>query len=610
MVLAATVTAFLPVLGNDFVAFDDDAVLLENERFRGFSPAHLYWMLTSVTLGHWQPLTWLSYALDHRFWGMDPRGFHATSLALHAGSALALYMVLRRLLRLGVGGALVEPAAALSCGLAALAWSVHPLRVESVAWATERRDVLSGLFWLLAIAAYLRAVDPGPVGRSRPNGLVLAIACTALSLLAKSWGMTLFAVLLVLDVHPLRRWRAGARARVLVEKLPFAALGIATAVVVWRGVREYMPGVGTHGVGERVAQAAYGLCFYLWKTLAPRALVPMYEFREALDPLALPYLACVLAVVGFTALTWTLRRRWPSGLAAWVAYAVILSPVLGITQAGPQIAADRYAYLAMLPWSAVLAGTAYRLARASVSPAVRGLAATAAAGVLLGLGVATARQSRVWASTETLWSHAVSVAPDNAFARANLAGILLRTGRIDEAREQVAALAAQVAARPDDRGAAIQLGVAQGSLALLALREGRGDDAIALLEQAIVHNPQDARLRITIAAAYVDRGDVDRAMAAWEAALERSRVDAATRGAMGRKLLERERGVEAERVLRPALDLAPDDPVLRTNLGVALWQQQRRSDAIAQWRETLRRHPDDRDARELLERVQAAPAAP
>ncbi len=609
LVGAVTFAVFLPTLENGFVDFDDDTVLLTNERFRGLTPSHLRWMLTSVTLGHWQPLTWLSFALDHHLWGLDPAGYHLTSLLLHVASAMLLTGLLVALVRRAVAPPVAERTLRVCAALAALAWSIHPLRVESVAWATERRDVLSGLFWLLTIAAYLGATGAPDTTALRRRGLFLAaVACCALSLLAKAWGMTLFAVLLVLDGYPLRRWQPGRRIHLLLEKLPFAALGVAAAVVAGYAQRDYMPGTEAHALGERGAQASYGLCFYLGKSLVPRALVPLYEFRDALDPTVAPYAWCVAAVVGITASLWALRGRWPAGLAAWAAYALILSPVLGITQAGPQIAADRYSYLAMLPWSAVAAGGGYRLATAALPPLVTRLAATAALCILVALGMLTVRQLPAWRDTASLWAHAVAVAPDNAFARANLAGALLRLGRPAEATAQVDALATLVATDPNHRTAALQLGVATGSLALLALEEGRIADARALLERAIALNPQDGRLRLTLAAAALDQGDVAQGMAQFRAALTRSRVGPEVRGAIARKLLERDRGREAEEILRPAVEMAPDDAALRINLGVALWQQGRRPDAIAEWRETLRRHPGQPDARDLLDRVEATGA--
>src|SRR5262249_49731176 len=194
-VALVTAAVFLPSLENGFVDLDDEYNLLENSMYRGFAPAQLRWMFTSFHLGPWQPLSWLSLAADHAFWGLDPHGYHLTNLVLHAASAALLFVLARRLLlRAGLSDVAAEGGAALG----ALLWALHPLRVESVAWATERRDVLSGFSFLLALLAY--TLPPERAGR-----LPAALAAAALALLAKASTMVLPVVLVALDVYPLRR---------------------------------------------------------------------------------------------------------------------------------------------------------------------------------------------------------------------------------------------------------------------------------------------------------------------------------------------------------------------------------------------------------------------
>src|SRR5437762_1762540 len=194
-VAAVTALAFLPILQNGFVDFDDAEGLVVNTWIRGLGPANLRWMLTTFHLGHWQPLAWLSFALDYRLWGLDARGFHLSGLLLHAANAGLLAVLAERLLACADVPAGRRLAGAVT---AALLWSVHPLRVESVAWATERRDVLSGFFFLATLLAYV----PGP---GRPPRIGWALAGTALTLASKASGMVLPALLVLLDVYPLRR---------------------------------------------------------------------------------------------------------------------------------------------------------------------------------------------------------------------------------------------------------------------------------------------------------------------------------------------------------------------------------------------------------------------
>src|SRR2546427_7291002 len=364
LVALVTFAAFLPALQNQFVSFDDDKNFLDNPHYRGLAWTHLRWMWTTH-LGHYIPLTWMTLGLDYLLWGMNPVGYHLTSLLLHAANAVVFFFVVRRLLT----RALPSPserghALAVSAGFAALVFAIHPLRVESVAWATERRDVLSGLFYLLTILMYLRACERGARGR---RWYWLSVAVFGCALLSKSMVVNLPVVLLILDVYPLRRlggaigwWSEPAR-RVYVEKIPFvllAAAASAVALMAQLSKSAIVSVVQLSGLG-RLAVSMYGLSFYLWKTGAPVNLSPLYELPPTVNPWAPPVLLSYGLVLAITAIVLALRRRVPGLPAAWVAYIVVLLPVLGIFQSGPQIAADRYTYLAGLGW-AILAGAGDR----------------------------------------------------------------------------------------------------------------------------------------------------------------------------------------------------------------------------------------------------------
>jgi protein O-mannosyl-transferase len=400
--------AFLPALPGEFLNWDDDRNFVENLHYRGLGPAQLGWMLTTTHMGHWIPLTWLTLGLDHTLWGMDPRGYHLTSLLLHAGAALALYALALRLLRL----ALAPPpcAARLGAAAAALLFAVHPLRVESVAWITERRDVLSGLFYILTLIAYLKAVDAGP---RRPGWYWTSVALFAGAVLSKSITMTLPVILVILDVYPLRRlggargWRVRA---VWEEKLPFVALSAAAAAVALTAVASLgnLHSLTALGLPVRLVLAIYGVAFYLFKTLLPVGLSPLYPM--AVDVSWWHF----AAAIGGSALALAARRRCPALTAAWLAYLITLGPVSGIFQNGPQVAADRYSYLAGLGW-AVLAGAAVVRGRAaSLVRAAAGLA-------ILALAALTWQQAAVWRDSVALWQHAAAVHPESRAAQANLA---------------------------------------------------------------------------------------------------------------------------------------------------------------------------------------------
>jgi hypothetical protein len=269
-----------------------------------------------------------------------------------------------------------------------------------VAWISERRDVLSASFYLGTIVAYLRACEEGS---RRWHGI--AIGCFVASLLSKAWGMTLPAVLLVLDAYPLRRLRDGAaRAQALRVMIPYAALALgagALAAAAQASVPE-MRTLSEHGPLARMAQAAWGLCFYIWKTVLPVGLSPLYLLERPLDAVAPWYLAAGAAVVAVTTVLVAARRRAPALLAAWVAYVVTVSPVLGFLQTGPQIAADRYTYLACIPWAVLAAAGLVRAGRPAWG---------CAAAIVCLLGVLAFRQTLVWHDSFALWNHALALDP-------------------------------------------------------------------------------------------------------------------------------------------------------------------------------------------------------
>ena len=348
-VAALTCLVFLPALDGRFLPWDDESNLVANRAWRGLGPSQLGWMLTSFHKGHWIPVTWLSFAVDYLVWGMDPRGYHLTNVLIHGANAGLVCLLVMRLLETatGVGGtARLAGAAA-----AALAFALHPLRVE-----TERRDVLSAFFFLLAILAYLRAVREESLWRSGWSWL--ALGAFALSLGSKSMAVSLPVVLLVLDAYPLGRVSAGAWRARLLEKAPFALLSLLAAAIAMVAVRSggSVSSLGDLGVAQRLAISGYSVVFYLWKTLLPTGLSPLYELPLDLDPGSPMYRLSLTLVAAITIAALLLRRRWPWLLAVWAAYIVMLLPVVGIAHNGPQIAADRYTYLPCLPWALLLGG--------------------------------------------------------------------------------------------------------------------------------------------------------------------------------------------------------------------------------------------------------------
>ena len=412
LLLAAAVFAcFCPVLWGQFVNWDDDANFLENPNYRGLSPAHLRWMFTTTHMGNYQPLTWLTLGLDHAIWGMNAGGYHFTNLLLHLTSTILFYYFLLLLLERAAPD---RPAARWPAAIGALFFGIHPLRVESVAWATERKGVLCVMFVMISLAAYLRMDREERLGRPGRRWLAISVAAFACSLFSKILGIMLPVALLAFDVYPLRRFVPGRRGKILIEKLPYLAAslvaGLATiSAVESAGVARSAQEI--HPVA-RVEEAAYGLCFYIWKTALPFGLSPLYPASrpEDFNPWAVPLLISVALVAAAFSAAAVLRRRHPALVAALFCHAVLLLPVLRLNFDAPQLVADRYAYLACLPWAALLAVLTERSGRPF---------RLAAGAVLVALGALSFLQTRVWNDSISLWTQALKVDAANTFAYNN-----------------------------------------------------------------------------------------------------------------------------------------------------------------------------------------------
>src|SRR5438876_229803 len=561
LIALVTVVPFLPTLDNQFVNWDDDDNLVENPQYRGLGWTHLRWMWTTSHIGHYAPLTWMTFGLDYLFWGLKPVGYHLSNLLLHAANAAVFYLLALRIL----GSALQGPrergnvGLAASAAFAALLFAIHPLRVESVAWATERRDVLSGLFYLLALLAYLRAGEQGERGRSgywASGGLLVR------ALFAKSMAVSLPVVLLILDVYPLRRlggargwWGEPAR-RIYLEKIPFVLLALAASggAFIPQIEGRNMPSLDELSVLGRLAVSAYGLRFYLWKTVFPVSLSPLYELRGQ-DPLALPFLLSYGVVPGVTALALILRHRLPGLPAAWLAYVVILLPVLGIFQNGPQIAAERYTYLAGLGW-ALLASAGMLAAWRRRSFLVTGLAVV----LLLGFGTLTWNQVRVWHDSEKLWSHAVAIDPGSSIGQLSLGLALARQGKLAEAVEHYEQA---LRLEPDHADAHSNLGAA-------LVRQGKLAEAIEHYQQALRVKPDHADAHTNLGEALAQQGKLDEAIEHYRRALEIRPESADAHNDWGLALARQGKLVEAMKHYQQAVELRPSFTEAHSNLVNAL----------------------------------------
>ena len=616
LVVAAAFVAFLPTLEAGFVNWDDDVNLTNNANFRGLGWANLRWMLTTTLLGNWIPLTWLSLGLNYALGGMNPFGYHLVNVLVHAMGAGVFFLVARRLLASAFAPPhpAVSPSGnegdvqslggwpiALGAALAALVFAVHPLRVESVAWITERRDVLCTLFYMVAVLAYVRGVEGG---RGLGGGWrVAALAAFAASLLSKSMAMTLPLTLVILDCYPLRRQALGWR-RLAREKLPFAVLGAlgALGALVFVSLRLTWTGLETHGLTARVAMAAYSFWFYLWKFAWPAGLSPLYELPARVDPFEPRFLGPILAVLAITVALICLGRRWPAGLAAWMQSLIVLAPVSGLVHSGYQLAYDRYSDLSGLGFALLMGGgLAWVLRMQEAGRIRRPVTAAVLAGSLLlaaGLGVGAWGQSHVWHDSESLWRSAIDADPRCMICRNNLGTAVLAAGRHGEAE---AAFRTAIALRPDRVAPWSNLGT---TLA----RQGRYDEAGVAFARAVDLSqgqfPDVANL-----------GRIHVVKERWAEAIPLLRranaiqpgvhaVRESLRTALrnhGAALATAGRSADAEALFRQGLDLG-DDPALLLELGGVVLEQGRVREALDLLERARQMRPRDPQSRAWLAR--------
>ena len=593
LVCLAVILTFLPALRNDFVNWDDRFNILHNDNYRGFDWPRLVWMFSTFHAGHYHPLTWMSLAFDHALWGTAPLGYHLTSLLLHTANALLFYFIALRLLSVSPSAPSrpADPAPRLAAALAALLFALHPLRVESVAWATERRGVLSAFFYLSSILAYLTARSSGAKTR-RWTGL--SLAAFALALLSKVSVLTLPFVLIILDIFPLRRlhgppysWLSDNRRKVLLEKLYYLVPAFICGVI---GIFAQSQADAIRPAAEQTPAAhfflpMFSLAFYLLKTIWPVNLSPLYERAVPFDPWSAPFIFSAVVVLSVTAGAIALRRRRPGLAAGWAYYLLTALPVSGIIMYGDQLAADRYTYISGLAWPLLVSAGALK-ARDFMPAAGRRMMTLFFCGALALLSFLTLGQIRIWHDSESLWRQALSVNPRSGVAHENLGEILLERGQKDAAAGQYLLA---LAANPNLPGP-------HNNLGNILLRRGKPVEAIAHYRQALLADPLFADAHLNWGAALAGQGRPAEAVRHYQKALEISPLFAQAHLNLGAALGNLGRPAEAAEHLRKALKLLPGSAEIHFNLGLALEGQGLPQEATEHYREALRLRPDDMEA--------------
>jgi Flp pilus assembly protein TadD len=537
----ATLAVFWRTTQASFITADDGVYVTANPTVQaGLTGPGVRWAF-GFRDGNWIPLTWLSLMLDAGIAGTDPRVFHATNLVLHLASVLVLFAALTQMTgRLG------------RSWFVALLFAIHPLHVESVAWVAERKDVLSGLFFMLGLLAW-RAYA------RRPNGVRYAwvAAAAAAGLMAKPMLVTLPFMLLLLDLWPLAR--PLSLRRLIQEKIPLLALSAASAVLTVEAQRGAgaMSSIEAIPIASRAGNALVSYATYLVKTIAPVGLAFFYPHPGGRLP-AWQVLGSAALLLALTGIAWRTIRTRPYIAIGWAWYLIMLVPVIGIVQVGIQARADRYTYLPLIGIFIAATWTFAELSeRIDDVRLRRGLCRGAAAAVGLALGASAWAEAGYWHDSVRLYTRALSVTKDNVVAHNDLGLALLQQGDLDGAVRESREAIRLDPGHPEP----------PNTLATALTRKGRPDDAIAVYRAALRERPNDAVLHGNLGTVLAESGDLS--------------------------------GAAAE--LTTALRLAPDSSDAHYNVGVLLAREGRFAEAIAELEAAQRLSPFDPEIRQSLE---------
>jgi Flp pilus assembly protein TadD len=622
MLVLATIAIYWPSTRFGFVNLDDNVnVTSDVHVLNGLTWESIKWALLNPMADNWQPLTAWSHMLVCQVCGLNPWGHHLANVLLHALNAGLVFALLQRM-----------TGASWRSLLVAALFAVHPLRVESVAWVTERKDVLSAFFGLLALIAYARYAEyqrlepesgsQHPVTASSPHAsrftfydscltphagafYLLSLFFLALGLMSKPMLVTWPFVMLLLDYWPLHRFELSTlnpqlptALRLVREKIPFFVLAALMSVVTF-SVQKHA-GVLSTGekltLGARLGNALISYCRYPGKLFWPADLAVFYP-----HPGHWPVEKVLLAgglLLGISVLVWVPRRRYPYLLMGWLWYCGTLAPVSQVIQTGGHAMADRWIYL---PCLGVLILAVWGASELTQRWRYQVLALSVASGAALVLCLAvTRRQLGYWKNSDVLLRHALAVTENNWLAHRNLAGDLYSKGQMDEA---ISHFREFVRLRPEVANSHYNLGVALSS-------KGRMGEAIGQFQEALRLNPDNAEAHNNLGTALDEKGQLDEAIRQYQEALRLKPDYEVAHINLGVALGKQGQIDEAIRQLQEAIRLKPDHAEARNNLGTAFYQLGRIDKAINEFQEALRLKPDYVDARRNLDVALAAKANP
>jgi protein O-mannosyl-transferase len=494
---ALTWAIFGQTLRYDFVNYDDPSYVYQNTRIAsGINVANIAWAFTHVHSENWHPLTTITHMLDCQMHGLKAGWHHFTNVLLHSLAVILLFVALERMT-----GALWRSA------FVSAVFAVHPLHVESVAWIAERKDVLSAVFFMLALIAYLRYTRAPSIGRYLTVALVVA-----LGLMSKPMLVTLPFVLLLLDYWPLERFKADRSktkqrvSQLIVEKIPLIALSAVSSVVTFLAQQGAIGWTEQLPVSERISNAFVAYVVYIRQMFWPTDLAVFYPHPENRLPVWEVSLALIV-LVGITATAFFLRRRAPYFVTGWLWYLGMLVPVIGLLQVGWQGHADRYTYLPQIGLYIAITWAVTDLTRPwHFQRVALGVAAVLIVGTL---GWRAWLQTSYWRDSETLFTHALAVTSNNDVALNNLGIIFLDKGQLDEA---ISKLQAAIDLRPENAPA-------HDNLAKALLRKGKVAEAMVHYRKFLELDPANVEARNTLGTALIQQGHVREAIDQWQEVL-------------------------------------------------------------------------------------------
>jgi protein O-mannosyl-transferase len=579
LLTALTWAVFAQTGRYEFVNYDDPLYVLDNAHVRaGLTWRGVEWAFTHVHSQNWHPLTTISHMLDCQLFGVNPGAHHLVNVFFHSIAAVLLFILLQQM----TGRVWLS-------GFVAAVFAIHPLRVESVAWIAERKDVLSGVFFMLTLLAYTAYTRKRTIGRYLPMSILFACG-----LMSKPMLITTPLILLLLDYWPLNRFARSTVSKLLMEKVPLFALSIGSCVAtLWAqnfalGSTDFLP------LRWRITNAIFSYFEYLRQMFWPVDLIPFYVHPEnRLEMWRLLFAAIIL--IALTAIVFIRRRKNPYLFVGWFWYLIMLIPVIGIVQVGLQGHADRYTYLPQIGLEIALVWLIWDLTK---SWRQQKMLLSAVGALVVGtLSILSWKQATHWRDTEALWRHTLAVTPDSDVAHAGLGGILFVRGQIEESIDHY-----ESALRLRDGNAAAHFGLGRA----LAAKQ-KTDAAIFHFQKALSIQPDYIGASNDLGVLFASKGEIKEAVAAWEQSLsfDPDNADAANNIAWvcatvadadlrdGRKALE---------LAQIALRAGGENPVVLRTLAAAQAENGQFAEAIAtcQRGEELARRSGDRAMVESL----------